>query len=198
MSLIFSAFGGLTLFMINPKLTTIILQPIGEVKDTTIFHFLATELKRIFELPVQIKRPISLDTSAYNQERQQYFAPKILSALGGYEQTKNEIILGIVDVDLYVEGLNFIFGQADLVERKAIIATPRLRQEYYGQKPNIKLLQRRALTEAVHELGHIFGLNHCPNPNCVMFFSNTLRDTDTKGYKFCPICKRKIFLKDWN
>lgn len=182
--------------MFNPKAVTINLQPMGGIKDTTIFSFLATELGRIFKFPVRIKSTVPLDTRAYNQDRQQYFAPKILLALNQIKLTKDEIILGIVDVDLYIEGLNFIFGQANLVEGKAIISLTRLRQEYYGFKPNQKLFQRRVLTEAVHELGHIFGLSHCSNFKCVMFFSNSLKDTDIKGYKFCPICQKTLFPRD--
>lgn len=39
----------------------------------------------------------------------------------------------------------------------------------------------RTLKEAVHELGHILGLAHCPDAGCVMHFSNALADTDRKG-----------------
>jgi len=28
----------------------------------------------------------------------------------------------------------------------------------------------------IGELGHTFGLGHCENPRCVMFFSNSLMD----------------------
>lgn len=52
--------------------------------------------------------------------------------------------------------------------------------------------RRRALTEAVHELGHTWGLTHCPNSHCVMHFSNTLADTDVKGSTFCPRCQLQL------
>jgi archaemetzincin len=38
-------------------------------------------------------------------------------------------------------------------------------------------------------LGHTYGLVHCRNPHCVMFFSNSLIDTDVKGPDFCQKCK---------
>lgn len=44
------------------------------------------------------------------------------------------------------------------------------------------------MKEAVHELGHTFGLVHCIDPKCVMFFSNSLADTDNKNTKFCKKC----------
>ncbi len=46
--------------------------------------------------------------------------------------------------------------------------------------------------EAVHDLGHTCGLGHCRNPRCVMFFSNTLGDTDVKGPGFCAACREKV------
>jgi archaemetzincin len=35
---------------------------------------------------------------------------------------------------------------------------------------------QRLVKEAVHELGHAFGLNHCENIECVMHFSNSLQN----------------------
>lgn len=170
---------------------TIVIRPIGQISDTTIFHFLKNELNKIFKIPVRIEKPVSIDSSCYNEDRDQYYSPLLLKRLSS--KNPNEIVLGIVSVDLYVEGLNFIFGQASLTERKAIISLIRLKQESYGLKPNPTLFKRRTLTEAVHELGHIYGLNHCSNPRCVMFFSNSLKDTDYKGFEFCPNCRNKIF-----
>ncbi|CUS96705.1 matrixin family metalloprotease, partial [Candidatus Kryptobacter tengchongensis] len=68
----------------------------------------------------------------------------------------------------------------------------RLRQEFYGDKPNQKLFEKRVLTEAVHEIGHLLNLKHCSNPNCVMFFSNSILDTDRKGFLFCNGCRSKF------
>jgi archaemetzincin len=44
----------------------------------------------------------------------------------------------------------------------------------------------RAATEAIHEIAHTYGLGHCSNARCVMWFSNTLDETDQKGTHFCP------------
>jgi archaemetzincin len=101
-----------------------------------------------------------------------------------------EKILGIVDYDLYVPELNFVLGEAS--QRTAVISLTRLRQEFYNLPQNRSLFQKRALIEAVHELGHTYGLGHCGNPLCVMFFSNSLIDTDRKGSEFCPKCGSKL------
>ncbi len=44
----------------------------------------------------------------------------------------------------------------------------------------------------VHEIGHSLGLPHCSDPNCIMFFSNWLGDTDRKSKFFCEKCKEKL------
>lgn len=97
-------------------------------------------------------------------------------------------VLGVADVDLFAGGLNFVFGQAELPGSAAIISLCRLRPEFYGEPPNEALKRRRLLIEAVHELGHTFGLDHCDSNKCVMRFSNALADTDAKGYDFCFEC----------
>lgn len=59
-------------------------------------------------------------------------------------------------------------------------------------KAGESLFHLRAVKEAVHELGHTYGLGHCRNPRCVMSFSNSLRDVDRKERDFCPSCRRKL------
>jgi hypothetical protein len=38
------------------------------------------------------------------------------------------------------------------------------------------------------------GLGHCPDPLCVMSFSNTIRDVDRKSARLCPRCKFRLAL----
>ena len=54
------------------------------------------------------------------------------------------------------------FGEADIAGRKALISLKRLRQEFYSLPRNENLFRERAVKEAVHELGHTYGLKHCP------------------------------------
>ncbi|HSB34140.1 MAG TPA: hypothetical protein VLG39_06770 [Nitrospirota bacterium] len=98
----------------------------------------------------------------------------------------------MIDADLYVPGLNFVFGEADVLAWIAVIGLPRLRQEYYGLEPDRNLFLRRAAKEAIHELGHTRGLGHCSDRLCFMHFSNSLPDTDVKEPIFCAACRNRL------
>jgi archaemetzincin len=151
-------------------------------------------LEKIFGQKIRV-RQISLDLEfAYNSERKQYYSSAILEKLRNTSSEAGERVLSLVDVDLYVPDLNFVFGEADIVEKLAVISTKRLRQEYYGLPKDEELLLDRTSKESVHELGHTYGLRHCPDKSCVMYFSNSLQDTDFKSSSFCESCKRKLML----
>jgi len=95
-------------------------------------------------------------------------------------------VLGVADLDLFAPGLNFIFGQAQVNGLATVMALPRLRPAFYGEAPDWDRFVQRSRKEAVHELGHTYGLAHCPIPTCVMHFLNTLAVTDRKSDRFCP------------
>ena len=131
--------------------------------------------------------PVPQET--FSSSRKQYFSTKILSFILKRINDKSEDkILGVTAVDLYVPQLNFIFGEAQCPGKIALISSYRLRPESYGHPQNQDLLIERVTKEAIHELGHTFGLHHCENPKCVMFFSNRIEDTDEKNAIFCPKC----------
>jgi archaemetzincin len=167
----------------------ITLKPLGNIAEE-IMEELKGRVGGIFHCPVEIEAGLSDLAQAYNSERKQYFSSKLIASLKKAE--REERVVGIADVDLYVPRLNFVFGEADILSGTAIVSLYRLRQEYYGLAPDEALFMERATKEIVHELGHTFGLGHCPNNKCVMHFSNSLADTDLKEAHFCDKCRPKI------
>lgn len=157
---------------------------IGDVEGK-VLDYLCTALEGVFGEGCRIGPSLPVPKSAFNRKRAQYSAEAILGQIHAEE---GERILGVVDLDLYVPSLNFVFGLADPYRKRALIALPRLRQSFYGMPEDYTLFLERALKEAVHELGHTYGLGHCPNRRCVMAFSNSISDTDHKGWNFCPSC----------
>jgi len=168
----------------------IVLKPIGDI-DNGLLSALTQKLEQTFGCPVETATENFDPGKAYDKRRKQYLGTRFLSQLKK-NKVKGDKVLGIVDVDLYSPGLNFIFGQADIASATSVISLARLRQEYYGLPSDEELFRERAVKEAVHELGHTLGLDHCPDPGCVMHFSNSLSDTDVKQAAFCGRCRPKL------
>jgi predicted Zn-dependent protease len=191
-------------------MTTIIaLVPIAidEKDKKNIFDPLTSHLASIFfDASITILTdPPQLDSfrALFNEQRNQLNSDKLLHWLAtniikddtrSYE-LKNTIVLGICNFDAYSSGLNFVFGQAHLTGGVAVIYLPRLRQEFYGLHADTSIFIERVLKEATHEVGHAFGLGHCPKQSCVMHFSNSLVDTDRKAKDFCNVCSNKLHQK---
>jgi len=137
--------------------------------------------------------PVDLDTiMAFAPGRRQYHATLLLAALLRHRREPTAKILGLTSMDLFIPVLTFVFGQSQLDGPGAIVSTHRLRSEYYGLPPDEGLLLDRAIKEAVHELGHAFGLVHCPEADCVMHASTYVEEVDLKSSEFCTRCARSV------
>ena len=171
----------------------IYLMPVGPV-DKGLLEAIARAVGRTFDRPCRVGESLVDPAYAYDRRRRQYRVGEILLRLRGLDMPQAHRLLGLVDQDCCAPGLNFVFGQAMAGGRDAVVALPRLRQEFYGLPEDEMLFQERAIKEAVHELGHTYGLGHCPNPRCVMHFCNSLVDTDIKGATFCERCRAELNL----
>ena len=172
----------------------IILQPVSFQLGKDTISILEKVLSEEFNAHVSTVSPIrgEIPLQLFDRDRNQWKSNEILQwLLDKLRPTKSTTtkILAICDFDAYSNGLNFVFGEAYIDGRISAIYVPRLRQEFYGLKEDQYLFYERIVKEAVHELGHAFGLSHCGNTRCVMHFSNSLSDTDIKEIHFCNVCK---------
>jgi archaemetzincin len=169
---------------------SILIVPIRPVDHAELTGLIAP-LSNAFELPVFIEEAKYLDPAfAFDSYRNQFNSTFIITALLDRFPAHSGKIIGITAVDLFVPVLTYVFGEAQLDGRIAVLSTYRLREELYGLDPNPKLEQIRVLKEAIHELGHTFGLIHCRNPECVMHSSTSVEEIDVKGKNFCKECEQ--------
>jgi archaemetzincin len=168
---------------------------IGQV-DLSVVERLQENLDTIFPdtTVTLITKPMPIPEEALDEDRQQHRSNIILSKIHTYGEKSRTLdrVLGIVNVDIYVQELNFVFGEAEHPGKAALISLWRLRPEFYGKAPNTELLVERSTKEAVHEIGHTLGLQHCSNPFCIMYFSNSIFETDRKQSLFCSKCYLRI------
>jgi len=101
-------------------------------------------------------------------------------------------VLAITKLDLYIPILTYVFGEAQLGGRCAVVSFYRLQPPDKSSYPST-ILQKRIVKVAIHELGHTFNLTHCKN-NCVMKRSYNLKDIDKTSSSFCYYCN--ILLSD--
>ncbi len=164
--------------------------PLGTV-DSSIVERIQENFNTVFQAECAvIKEAIFQLEQVFDEERQQYHSSTILAMIRRYATRNNTLdkFLGIVDVDIFVPQLSFVFGEAECPGRTALISLYRLRPEFYGRKSNMELLLERAAKESTHELGHTLGLQHCSDPFCVMHFSNSIFETDRKQSFLCKNC----------
>ena len=167
-----------------------------------MIKYLADELPLIFGRTVTPLPSIPVPPQSYDSQRQQCLSSEILKTILESASTDDNKILGITEVDLFIPIFTYIFGEAQLDGRAGLISLARLKPQLYDEPPDDapspcvqelgELYKLRALKEAVHELGHTFGLKHCPEPNCVMRFANNIGEVDSKEYTFCPSCRDLI------
>lgn len=140
-----------------------------------------------FHCDIEVLSPLDMPLHAFSATRDQFSAPTVLKRISRLEIGEGRKVLAITNHDLYVRGRNFIFGQAQVNGMCAVISLYRLRSD-----DMLNFLERVG-KEAVHEIGHTFGLLHCDRNDCVMRFSENVEETDTKPITFCK--EHRILLK---
>jgi archaemetzincin len=175
---------------------TVGIVPVGNV-DGTVLVRIKDGLPRVFPSTAcsVVDERMPLTEKTFDKKRGQHRSNQILATFRGHVCNMGfNSVLGVLDADIFVPELNFVFGEAGSPGKVALISLWRLKPEFYGDVANLELQVKRALKEAVHEIGHTLGLKHCPRSSCVMHFSNSIFDTDRKQSLFCDDCYLKVAL----
>jgi archaemetzincin len=130
----------------------------------------------------------------YVDSRKQIDAQVLLDSIQAYKHRhaiKDPILL-VVHQDLFKNGNSFVFGLARQSVGAAVVSTARLSNEYYGRGGNDDDLIDRITKEGTHEMGHLLGLDHCHDQECIMFKPDTLDELDRKKKVLSKICSEYL------
>ena len=180
--------------------TKLYLQPIGDFTpaENAMLPDLKEFMHLIFGTEVVTLEKIGLDQIPDTARREvkssgakQILSTYVLDHILLPKRPKDAVaVLAITPSDLWPgEGWNFVFGQASLEERVGVWSTARFGDP---DKDSAKYL-RRVLQVAIHETGHMFGIEHCTAYECCMNGSNSLAESDGTPLVFCPECDAKLW-----
>jgi archaemetzincin len=164
---------------------------IGSLPDGMLGH-LAGFLGAVTRTRCAPEETVIDPSPAWDAHRGQYDCRRLFPVLEVLARRSGGRVLGVADVDLYSAVFTFVFGEAKLGGNAGMISLHRLRPEEYGLPADEALVRRRAEREALHEVGHLLGLVHCRQANCVMRFSGSVEEVDLKESRFCPECRSHL------
>ncbi|MDR6371699.1 archaemetzincin [Chryseobacterium bernardetii] len=180
---------------------TIYLQPIGKFDELQKREIALTSeyLKIYFQLETKILPPLSNTIFPEKIKRiskegqEQILASYVLDSILIKRKPKDAVVLmGITEKDLFpLPEWNYVFGLASYEEGVGVTSMYRFANGHLSDS-NFNESFLRLIKISSHEIGHMFGISHCLNANCVMNGTNTLTETDYHLARACSLCQRKL------
>ena len=139
-------------------------------------------------------QPLPLPRAAYYRPRRRYRAERLLEFLGRRfaSEARDVRVLGLTRRDISTTSEPHydwgILGLADIGGRAAVVSSFRVRRR---ASPEQALF--RMTTTAVHEVGHVLGLDHCDESRCLMRDAEGTMDTvDAGDGALGPSCRARL------
>jgi len=162
--------------------------PLGDVGGVAV-RIVAANGQAVLGLATDILEPRPLPESAYLADRHQFDASRIVAHMAAWTDLPgHRRIVGLASVDLCVPILRFVFGEAQMGGRFALVSGARLRRNADGGEAPLDRYYERLVKVALHELGHTLEIYHCDTPGCLMQFSPSVQHLDGLDLLFCARC----------
>jgi len=179
----------------------IYLKPIGTFTELQRRQIALVKnyLELFFQLKVRVADGISDDIVPENARRiggennEQLLAGYVLDSVLIRAKPDDAIVMmGLSALDLYPkDDWNYVFGLASYRDKVGVSSIYRL-QDSKLTDANFNLCLTRLVKICSHEIGHMFGLRHCIDADCMMNGTNNLDETDEHTTRLCSHCQRKL------
>ncbi len=173
---------------IPPEDLLIAIVPVGPVEED-VLKVVADSVQGLVKLPVDVRQGIELPPDSYLASRDQFNAMALLKMLAADHTGDCLKVLGLCSRDITNPILTYVFGEAYMDGKSAVMSYARLRTGPGTESVSREMLLDRAVKVAVHEIGHTFNIPHCHNGRCVMRASNSLQELDDKLNYLCEYCE---------
>jgi len=170
----------------------IVLQPLGGGVPDAELALARRALEAVFSEPVTVLPNVALPKQAFYAPRSRYRAEKLLEFLHPRLPDGALRIAGITAADISTTKPPFddwgILGLATIDGSTCVLSTFRC----HRRAKNAEHGRIRSAKTAVHELGHTFGLDHCPNRGCLMEDGGGSVLTTDRERDLCASCREKL------
>lgn len=167
--------------------------PLGKV-PALVPKVIAANITAFYRCPAAVLPERPVPASAFDDRRFQYDAGILIQALHTWEFAGCSKVVGVFSRDIFIPIFNYAYGYAVQGGDLAMVSLFRLNRNADGSMPPPSLFYERAAKIALHELGHLFQLFHCDEPDCIMHFSGAISDLDRIPFYLCPDCERRLIL----
>jgi archaemetzincin len=173
-------------------LPIVALQPLGKVRQEVVATA-ATGIEKAFHARVTVLPAEPLPAGAYYRPNNRYRAEIILHILRNRPCGRCLKMACITEADISTTKGDIqdwgIFGLATLNGRSCVISTFRIGRGGASRE----LFSERLVKVVNHELGHTFGLDHCPVQGCIMEDAKgTIHTVDRESGRFCERCRKRL------
>jgi archaemetzincin len=175
-------------FAADPPEVTI--QPLGP-GSAALAAYAERALAAFYTVRVRVAPQAALPSTAYYPKRGRYRAEKLLTHL---DETHGGAfrVMGLTATDISTTKGDIpdwgVLGLASMDGRACVLSAFRCRRSARNQAHAIERLGKTA----VHELGHTFGLEHCPNIGCLMEDGKGTVLTTDRETDLCVECRKKL------
>ncbi len=161
--------------------------------DETAVHVVAANLQTVLDIPVDILDAMDLPSDSLLNRRQQHDAGLILKHLSQQAFLDRYLkLVALTDADISIPILTYVFGEAEVGGRVALVSGFRLRQREGGMLVPLDTYYERLAKVALHEVAHTLSLYHCEDSSCLMHFCPKPADLDLVQILFCRRCRFMI------
>lgn len=186
--------------------TRVAIQPFGKISQAQV-DSVQSAVERMYEFEVVILDRVELPKMAFTEIRYpRYRADSIVEWLSNHLPDTVDMVLGLTDKDISVtkykdrkKGIikepawqyrDFgIFGLGRVGGDACVVSSHRL----WAKGASAKSFYQRLTRISCHEVGHVLGLHHCPESNCLMNDANeSITTIDNSNGVLCEKCWKEI------